>query len=365
MLIIANIRPVSFDHATALEQTFTMQPRTACRPLDGRNGTIRWKSMCVRVVACCGAAISMWTAAEANAAYPERPIRIVVALPAGTSPDLFARHVGQKLASTFKQSVIVDNRPGANSVIGTGVVAKASADGYTLLNASVQHVMLKPLIATLPFDPDADFVPVVTISATDLVLIVPTGSRFNAVTELVAAAKAKPGALNFATPGIGSPAHLAVQGLMSATGTSSRHIPMKGSTESVTAVAGAHVDYTITSVSNALPLIQGGRVKALGTTGPKRHSLLPAVPTMREVIPPGYTYETWQALFAPAKTPRPVLELLNREVVRILNEPDTRAFFEKNGSVPQPRSLAASAEFLRTESKKAAQLVKAIGATAQ
>ena len=301
----------------------------------------------------------------ANAAYPERPIRIVVALPAGTAPDLFARHLGQKLSASLKQPVIVENRPGANSVIGTGVVAKASPDGHTLLYASVQHVMLKPLIAKLPFDPDADFVAVSTVSATDLVMIVPASSRFGSVGELVAAAKAKPDALNFATPGIGSPAHLAVQGLMSATGVVTRHIPMKGSTESVAAVAGAHVDYTITSITNALPLIQSGRVKPLGVTGPRRHELLASVPTMREAVPPGYAYETWSALYAPAKTPRAVLELLNREVVRFLNEADTRAYFEKLGTVPQPRSLAASAEFLRAESKKAAELVKATGATAQ
>ncbi len=147
----------------------------------------------------------------AAAAYPERPIRIVVPLPAGTAPDLFARHLGQKLSISLKQPVIIENRPGANSVIGTAVVAKASPDGYTLLNASVQHVMLKPLLGNLAFDPDADFVPVVTTSATEMVLIVPAGSRFSSVTELVAAAKSKPGELNFATPGIGSPAKRSVR----------------------------------------------------------------------------------------------------------------------------------------------------------
>ena len=138
--------------------------------------------------------------AFAAPAWPERPIRIVVPLPAGTSPDLFARHFGQKLAVRLRQPVIIENRPGANSVIGTAVVAKASADGYTLLNASVQHVMLKPLLGKLPFDPDADFVAVSTLSATEMILVVPAASRFTAVTELVAAAKTKPGELNFATP---------------------------------------------------------------------------------------------------------------------------------------------------------------------
>lgn len=303
-----------------------------------------------------------WTAAGA---YPERPIRVVVPLPAGTSPDLFARHVGQKLAEAVRQAVIIDNRSGANSVIGTGIVAKAAPDGYTLLNASVQHVMLKPLIARLGFDPDADFVPISTVSTTELVLIVPANSRYGAVGDLIAAARAKPDTLNFATPGIGSPAHLAAQGLMSATGVVTRHIPMKGSTESVAAVAGAHVDYTVTAVTNALPLIQGGKVKPLGTTGSQRHALLQSVPTMKEAVPPGYTYETWQALFAPAKTPRAILSLLNREVTRILDEPDTRAFIVRNGSQAQPRSLDASAEFVKQESRKAAELVKAIGATAQ
>jgi tripartite-type tricarboxylate transporter receptor subunit TctC len=311
----------------------------------------------------CSAA--MCSPACAGTAWPERPIRIVVPLPAGTSPDLFARHLGQKLSASLKQPVIIENRPGANSVIGTAVVAKASADGYTLLNASVQHVMLKPLLGKLAFDPDADFVPVVTLSATEMILVVPAASRFAAVTELVAAAKLKPGELNFATPGIGSPAHLAGQAFLSATGTAARHIPMKGSTESVTAVAGSQVDYTITAVSNALPLIQAGKLRPLAATGPRRHELLPAVPTMREALPPGFVYETWQALFAPAGTPRNALELLNREVVRILGETDTREFFEKYGSSPRPRSLAASGEFVREESRRAVELVKAIGATAQ
>src|SRR4051812_16130545 len=140
--------------------------------------------------------------------WPERPIRIVVPLPAGTSPDLFARHLGQKISARLQQPIIIENRPGANSVIGTAVVAKASADGYTLLNASIQHVMLKPLLGNLAFDPDGDFIPVATLSATEMILVVPAASRFNAVTDLIAAAKAKPGELNYATPGIGSPAHL-------------------------------------------------------------------------------------------------------------------------------------------------------------
>ena len=312
-----------------------------------------------------GAAALPCATVPARAAWPERPIRIVVPLPAGTSPDLFARHLGQKLSVRLKQPVIIENRPGANSVIGTAVVAKASADGYTLLNASVQHVMLKPLLGKLAFDPDADFVPVITLSATEMILVVPAASRFNTVTELVAAARAKPGELNFATPGIGSPAHLAGQAFLSATGISARHIPMKGSTESVTAVAGNQVEYTITAVSNALPLIQAGKLRALATTGPKRHELAPAVPTMREAVPPGFAYETWQALFAPAGTPRSVLELLNREAARVLNEADTREFFEKYGSSPRPRSLAATGEFVREESRRAVELVKAIGATAQ
>ena len=313
-------------------------------------------------VVCLGA---MWSTTIAAAAYPERPIRIVVPLPAGTSPDLFARHLGQKLSASLKQPVIIENRPGANSIIGTGVVAKASADGYTLLNASVQHVMLKPLLGKLAFDPDADFAPVVTISATEMMLIVPAGSRFGSVAELVAAAKSKPGELNHATPGIGSPAHLAGQAFLSAMGAAARHIPMKGSTESVTAVAGSRVDYTITAISNALPLIQGGKLRPLASTGPQRHASLPSVPTMREAVPPGFVYETWQALFAPAGTPRSVLELLNREFVRMLGEADTREFFDRYGSSPRPRTLPQSAEFVRQESRRAIELVKEIGATAQ
>ena len=317
-------------------------------------------------IACVMSAMSaMWLTDIAHAAYPERPIRIVVPLPAGTSPDLFARYLGQKLSIALRQSVIIENRPGANSVIGTAVVAKASADGYTLLNASVQHVMLKPLLGKLAFDPDTDFVPVTTISATEMVLVVPVASRFAAVTDLVAAAKAKPGELNFATPGIGSPAHLAGQAFLTATGTAARHIPMKGSTESVIATVSSQVDYTITAVTNALPLINAGKLRPLASTGLKRIDLLPSVPTMREAMPPGFTYETWQTLFAPAATPRHVLELLNREFVRMLNEADTREFLEKNGSAPRPRSLAAAREFVREEALKAVELVKAIGATAQ
>lgn len=304
-------------------------------------------------------------ATGAFAAWPERPIRIVVPLPAGTSPDLFARHVAQKLSARLKQPVIVENRPGANSVIGTAVVAKANADGYTLLNASVQHVMLKPLLGKLEFDPDRDFIPISTLSATEMVLVVPAASRLSAVPDLVAAAKAKPGELNYATPGIGSPAHLAGQAFLSTYAVDVRHIPMKGSTESVTAVAGSQVDYTITAASNALPLMQAGKLRALAVAGPRRHEMLPAVPTMKEALPPGFVYETWQALFAPAGTPRAVVELLNVEVVRILNETETREFFVKYGSSVRPRSLKDTGDFVREESKRAVELVKAIGATAQ
>src|SRR3954470_23239525 len=143
----------------------------------------------------CAIAAMMCVNSYADAAWPERPIRIVVPLPAGTSPDLFARHLGQKLSMRFKQPVVIDNRPGANSVIGTGVVAKANPDGYTLLNASVQHVMLKPLLGKLEFDPHRAFIPISTLSATEMILVVPAASKINAVTELVAAAKSKPGQL--------------------------------------------------------------------------------------------------------------------------------------------------------------------------
>lgn len=308
---------------------------------------------------------ALGAAGAASAAYPERPIRIVVPLPAGTAPDIFARYLGQKLSASLKQPVIIENRPGANTVIGTGLVAKATPDGYTLLYASVQHVMLKPLLKTLPFDPDTDFIPVTTASATPMVLIVPVGSRFGSAGDIVAAAKAKPGDLNFATPGIGSPAHLAVQGFLPSTGTSARHIPMKGSTESVTATAGAQVDYTITSITNALPLIQSGKLKPLAFASAQRFDRLPAVPTMREAAPPGFIYETWAALFAPARTPREVLARLNEEIVRFLNESDTREFWERNGSQPRPRSLRDAHAFVQQEARQAVMLVQAIGATAQ
>lgn len=304
-------------------------------------------------------------AVSTHAAFPERPIRIVVPLPAGTAPDLFARHIGQKLSLRFKQAVVIENRPGANSVIGTSVVAKATPDGNTLLYSSLQHVMLKPLLGKLPFDPDMDFVAVTSVAATEMTLVVPATSKYSTVKDLIAAAKTRPGDLNFATPGIGSPAHLACQAFMSATGVSARHIPMKGSTESVTAVAGAQVDYTITTLSNALPLINSGRLKALAVTGAKRHDLVRHVPTMLESAPPGFVFESWSSLFAPAGVPRDVLTLLNREVVTILNEASTREFIANNGSSPRPRTLAQSAEFLRKEAQTAVELVKAIGATAQ
>lgn len=300
-----------------------------------------------------------------SAAFPDRPIRIVVPLPAGTAPDIFARHIGQKLSATWRQPVVIENRSGGNTTIGTGIVAKASPDGYTLLYSSVQHVMLKPLLAKLPFDPDRDFVPVTTTSATEMVLLVPAGARFATVNELVAHARAKPDDLAYSTPSIGSPAHLAAQAMLSATSTRARHIPMKGSTESVAAVAGSHVDFTVTAITNALPLIQAGRVKPLAVTGPKRHERFAHLPTMLEAIPPGFVYETWGAMQAPARTPREVLVALNREVVRILNEPDTRDFWDRNGSRPTPRSLEESARFIAAEARKAVELVKAIGATAQ
>lgn len=301
----------------------------------------------------------------AMASYPERPIRIIVPTPAGAAPDLFARHLSQKLSASLKQPVIIENRPGANGLIGTGMVAKADADGYTLLNTSTQHVMLKPLLHKLEFDPDADFVAVTTTSATELILIVPATSRFATVSELVAAAKSRPGELNFASAGIGSSGHLAGQAFLSATSTTARHIPMKGSTESVTGVAGNQVDYALTAISNTLALIQSGKLKALASTGPIRHALLPLVPTMGEALPPGFVYETWQSFYAPAKTPRNVLELLNRELARFLGETDTREFFSRYGARTQPRTLRAAAEFVQQEARKADELVRAIGANSQ
>ena len=295
-----------------------------------------------RLAACLLCLCAAGGAGPARAAapvWPERPVRIVVPLPAGTSPDIFARHLGQKLSAVLRQTVVIENRPGANSVIGTAVVARASADGHTLLHSSIQHVMLKPLLGKLPFDPDADFTPVKTTTATEMVLLVPASSRFASAADIVAHVRSRPGELNFSSPGIGSPAHLAGQAFLSATGMSARHIPMKGSTESVTATAGGQVDYTITAISNALALIQGGKVRPLATTGAQRHRQLPAVPIMAEAAPPGFVFDSWSAIFAPRGTPPAVLALL--PAARVL--PNGAAeLLEERSAARKAKDFAAS-----------------------
>jgi tripartite-type tricarboxylate transporter receptor subunit TctC len=302
---------------------------------------------------------------SANAAWPERPVRIVVPLPAGTAPDLVARFLGQKFAEVVKQPIVIENRPGANGVIGAGLVAKATPDGYTLLQVTSQHVMLKHLVSPLTFDPIADFAPVITTTATEMVLIVGPASKFATARALVDHARAQPDGLTYGTPGIGSPAHMAVSAFNRAIGIATRHIPYKGSTESVTATVGGQVDFTITSIFNALPLIQSGKARPLAFASAERNGKLPQVPTMAEAVPPGFVYETWGALLAPARTPREVLLRINRELGTIMRSAEGREFFDRNGARSAPRSLEDATTFFRAQAAEAAGLVQAFGATAR
>jgi tripartite-type tricarboxylate transporter receptor subunit TctC len=285
------------------------------------------------------ALISMpWVAGaqEDVAAYPSKPIRIVIGFSAGSTVDVSARYVGQKLAESWKQQIVAENRPSAGGIIAAQAVASAPPDGYTLLSVSASHAVAPAMYSKLPYDTVKDFAGITTTVSVPALLIVSPGLGVGNLRDLIAMARAKPGEIMYSSAGIGSATHFSVELFQSLADIKLQHVPYKGIPEAMTDAMVGRVQFMFAPITNAIPLVRDGKLRALAVTPPRRVALLPEVPTVTEAGVPGYRWETWFGLLAPAKTPRPIVEKLNREVSRILSLPETRERWIAQGAETVP-----------------------------
>ena len=296
--------------------------------------------------------------------YPTKVVRIVVPFAAGGPADIYARALAQRLQEPMGQSFVIENRPGAGSIIGTDAVAKSAADGYTLLLMSNTHTINESLIPKKPFALMKDFAPVAPINASDLLLVVHPSLPAKTVKELVALVKSKPKGLNYASSGNGTPYHLAGEYFKSLIGGEIIHVPHKGSSEARTSVMSGQVEIMFDAITTMAPLAKAGRVRALATTGLNRSSVMPDVLTVAEAGVPGYEATIWLGVMAPLNTPRSILDRLNNEMTKITSRADVRKLWNDQGAEPLNMSVAEFEKYLNADIAKWAKVVKASGARA-
>ena len=296
--------------------------------------------------------------------YPARPVRIIVPFAAGGPADIYARFIAQRLSDALAAPFTVDNRPGGGSVIGTDAAAKAPADGYTLLMMSNTHTVNESLIPNKPYGLLKDFVAVAPVNSSDLVLVVHPKTGFTNLKELIAAAKARPKGMNYASSGPGTPYHMAGELFKTMARVDITHVPYKGSSGARTDVLGGQVEMMFDAVPTMQQNIAAGKLKALATSGRQRSAVLPEVPTLAEAGVPGYESTIWLGLMAPTGTPRAVQARLNAEVGKILARADVRAEWARQGALPLAMSLDEFAQYLREDIEKWARVVKISGARA-
>jgi tripartite-type tricarboxylate transporter receptor subunit TctC len=313
----------------------------------------------VRSIAVC--ALALMSAAAQGQAYPTKPIRIIVPFAAGGPADVYARVLGRNMQETLGQPFVVENRPGGGSVVGTDVVAKAPADGYTLLLMSNTHTVNESLLPKKPFQLMRDFAPIAPINYSDLVLVIHPSVGVDSVKRLLAMAKARPGVLNYASSGPGTPYHMAGELFKSMAKVDIVHVPYKGSSGARTDVLGGQVEMMFDAITTMAPNVQAGRVRALATTGRTRSSVLPDVPTVGEAGVPGYDAVIWLGIMAPAGTPKTVVDRVNAEVRKVLARADIKDAWKKQGAETMDMSPEKFGEFLRGDIEKWAKVVKDAG----
>jgi len=311
-----------------------------------------------------GLAIALHGAAQAED-YPSHPVKIIVPFAAGGPADVYARFIGQRLQETLGQTFIIDNRPGAGSIIGSDAVAKSAPDGYTLLLMSNTHTVNESLIPNKPFQLMRDFAPIAPINEADLVLVAKAALPVNDIAELIRLAKVKPGALSYASSGPGTPYHMAGELFKAMAGVNILHVPYKGSSGARTDVLGGQVDMMFDAIPTMSEHVRSGKVKALGTTGKTRSAVMPDVPTVAEAGVPGYEATIWLGLLAPKGTPAAIVNRLNAEVGKIASNPDVRKAWEAQGTTPMVMSVAEFTHYLNDDIVKWARIVKISGAKAE
>ncbi|MCE9642132.1 MAG: tripartite tricarboxylate transporter substrate binding protein [Betaproteobacteria bacterium] len=294
------------------------------------------------------------------ASFPEKPVRIIVPFPPGGGADLVTRVTAPKMSQSLGQSLVIDNRGGANSNIGADLVAKAPADGYTLLTATANLAMNASLYPKLPYDLVRDFAPVTMLAVSAFVMTTHPSVGASNVNEFIAVAKTKQ--LNYASNGSGSPAHLAAEMFKTATKVQMVHVPYKGSGPAVTDLMGNQVQVMFGSMASTLPFVKSGRLKALAVTTLKRSAVAPELPTVAESGFPGFEITTWYGYLAPARTPASAIQRLNAETIKALNEPEVKNVFSVQGLDVVGNSPQEFSAMIRKDIAKYAEVIKASGA---
>ncbi|MDB5602204.1 MAG: transporter [Xanthobacteraceae bacterium] len=309
------------------------------------------------------AVLSVPATTSANAQdYPSRNVRVIVPFGAGGPADVFARVVAQHLSESFKQPFVIENRPGAGAVIGTDAVAKATPDGYTLLMMSNTHTTNESLVPNKPYALMRDLIAVAPINYSDLLMVVHPSVPAKDVKEFIELAKKDPGKLNYASSGPGTPYHMAGELFKAMTGTDIVHVPHKASGDARNSVIGGHVQMMFDAVTTMSENAKAGQVRAIATTGLKRSELTPDLPTVAEAGVPGYEATIWLGIMAPTGTPKPIVDKLNAEIGKIINRPDVKSAWAKQGAVPMTMTVAEFDAYLRQDIDKWAKVVKASGA---
>ena len=301
------------------------------------------------LLAAAAACVAPVRAQDPAADYPAKPIRILVGFTPGGGPDITARYIAQKLTDAWKQQVIVDNRPGAGGTIAANAVARASPDGYTLLSVSSAHAVAAAIYSKLPYDASKDLAGITETAGSSYVLVVAPSLGIRSVGELLAAAKAKPGQLNFSSAGVGSGTHFAAEMFKAMAAIDVVHVPFKGIPESLTETMTGRVQFFMAPIANAVNLVREGKLTGLAVSSARRDPLLPDLPTVAEAGVPGYETILWFGLLTSSGVPRPIVTKLNREIVRILGEPETRQRWTPVGLNPRPTSPEAFDKLVRDD----------------
>jgi len=312
-------------------------------------------ALAVALLACTGAIAQT---------YPAKPVRVIVPFGAGGPADIYARFLGQHMQSALGQPFVVEDRPGAGSIIGTDIVAKSPADGYTLLLMSNTHTVNESLVPKKPFTLMKDFVAVAPVNYSDLLLVVHPSLPVKSVKELVALAKAKPRELNYASSGTGTPYHMAGELFKALAGVDIVHVPHKGSGEARTSTMSGQTQMMLDAITTMAPIAKAGKVRGLATSGAKRSAIMPELPTIAEAGVKGYESTIWLGIMAPTGTPRPVIDRLNAEITKVVNRADVKKVWTEQGAVPMTMSVGEFEKYLHADIAKWAKIVKISGARA-
>lgn len=316
----------------------------------------------MKLVAICALLAAAFATAAPAQTYPSRPIRFIVPFPFGGGNDIVGRIVAQKLADALGQSVVVDNRGGAGGTLGTDLTAKSPPDGHTMLINNISLAVNATLIPKLPYDTLKDLAPVTMAGRQPNIVVVHPSLPVKSVRELLALAKAKPRHINYGSGGVGTASHLATELLQLMSRIEMVHVPYKGLGPALTDLMGGQIQLIISTMASALPQVKAGKLRPLAVTTAQRSSFFPEVPTMDEAGVAGYEFNTWYGLLVPAKTPRPVIERLNKALSGVLNSAAVKEQFGVQGVEPAPSTPEEFSAYLAAEVKKWAKVIKASGA---